>query len=264
MTGRPAGHPLTRPAGAPNPGLSFLRRKPHRFADPTGTSWRVPDVSNLHRKRFQRCSKNHTVARGRFFAVVSPPDRRKLTAMTQNASLEDLIEATARGDRAAFRALYDAGSAKLFGLCIRICRERPVAEDAMQEAFVDIWRKAAEFDPARGRAGAWMAVIARNRAIDILRRRGRAPGWGAGGDAEAGDPLAALADPTAREDGGAEAMALSECLSRVEEKTRSMLVLAYVEGFSREELSSKFDAPVNTVKTWLRRGLASLKTCLDG
>ncbi|MFV0473925.1 MAG: sigma-70 family RNA polymerase sigma factor [Pikeienuella sp.] len=184
--------------------------------------------------------------------------------MVPNASLDDLIEAAGRGDRAAFRALYREASAKLFGLCLRICRERPVAEDAMQDAFVDIWRKAAEFDPARGAGAAWMAVIARNRAIDLVRRRARAPGWGGGGEADAEDPLAALADPKAREDGGAEAIALAECLSREEEKTRSMLVLAYVEGLSREELSAKFDAPVNTVKTWLRRGLASLKTCLDG
>ncbi|WP_340109681.1 sigma-70 family RNA polymerase sigma factor [Pikeienuella sp. HZG-20] len=178
--------------------------------------------------------------------------------MELTESVEDLIAAAARGDRGAFRALYDRTAAKLFGLCLRICHDRALAEDAAQDAFIDIWRKAAEFDPARGRAGAWMAVIARNRAIDIVRRRGRAPGWGGADDA-----FAALADPKARADGGAEAMALSQCLARLEETPRRMLVLAYVEGFTRDELAARFGAPVNTVKTWLRRGLAALKTCLD-
>lgn len=180
--------------------------------------------------------------------------------MMRNATTDDLIAAAAQGDRAAFRALYERTAPKLFGLCIRICHDRSLAEDAVQDAFVDIWRKAAEFDPARGRGGAWIAVIARNRAIDTVRRRGRAPGWGGGGDGE--DALAALVDPAARPDGGAEAMALSECLSRLEETPRRMLVLAYVEGLTREELSARFGAPVNTIKTWLRRGLAALKTCL--
>lgn len=130
----------------------------------------------------------------------------------------------------------------------------------MQEAFVDIWRKAGDFDPKRGRGAAWMAVIARNRSIDLIRRRGRAPGWGDPGEGESA--LAALADPHAREDGGAEAMALSQCLSALEETPRRMLVLAYVEGLTRDELAEKFGAPVNTVKTRLRRGLAALKACL--
>ncbi|QIE57896.1 sigma-70 family RNA polymerase sigma factor [Pikeienuella piscinae] len=181
--------------------------------------------------------------------------------MEHEDNLDSLIAAAANGDRAAFRTLYEQSAAKLFGLCIRICHDRSLAEDAMQDAYVDIWRKAGEFDPARGRAGAWIAVIARNRAIDIVRRRGRAPGWGGGGDGE--DALATLVDPAARQDGGAEAMALSECLARLEETPRRMLVLAYVEGLTREELAARFEAPVNTVKTWLRRGLAALKTCLD-
>lgn len=181
--------------------------------------------------------------------------------MVDERSSDELIAAVASGDRAAFRALYEQSGAKLFGICLRICHDRSVAEDAVQDAFVEIWRKAADFDPNRGRAGAWMSVIARNRAIDAIRRRGRAPGWGSG---DGVDPLALIADPAAREDGGIDAMALSQCLSRLEDGPRRMLVMAYVEGLSREELSQRFGSPVSTVKTWLRRGLAALKTCLDG
>lgn len=124
---------------------------------------------------------------------------------------------------------------------------------------MDIWRKAADFDPTRGRGGAWMSVIARNRSIDLVRRRGRAPSSGGDGD----EALMLLADPAAREDGGAEALALAQCLSALEEAPRRMLMLAYVEGLTRDELAEKFGAPVNTVKTRLRRGLAALKACLD-
>ena len=182
--------------------------------------------------------------------------------MTEARPTEPLLLAVAGGDRAALRALYDLAAPKLFGLALRICRDRALAEDAVQEAFLDIWRKAPHFDPARGGGAGWMAVIARNRAIDIVRRQGRAPGWGGGGEGD--DPLAHLSDPSAPEDGGAEAMALAECLGRLEPQPREMVVLAYVEGLSREELSARFDAPVNTIKTWLRRGLLALRSCLDG
>lgn len=181
--------------------------------------------------------------------------------MNDRTALEPLLAAAAAGDRAAFRALYEAFAPKLFGVVLRICRDRPMAEDAVQETFVEIWRKASAFDPARGSAGAWMATIARNRAIDLVRRRGRAPGWDAGDPDEA---FALLADPRQRADGGAEAMTLAACLGRLAETPRRMLLLAYVEGLSREELSARFDAPVNTVKTWLRRGLIALRACLDG
>lgn len=182
--------------------------------------------------------------------------------MTEPGPLEDTLIAVSRGDRAAFRALYDAMAPKLLGIALRICHDRAVAEDAVQEAFIEIWRKAPGFDPERGGAAGWMTVIARNRAIDLVRRRGRSPGWGGGGEGD--DPLAALVDPSARTDGGAEALALAECLGRLEPHPRELVVLAYVEGLSREELSVRYDAPVNTVKTWLRRGLIALKTCLDG
>lgn len=183
--------------------------------------------------------------------------------MTQTPTASDLLNSAARNDRAAFRDLYRMTSSKLFAVCLRICRDRALAEDAAQDAFVEIWRKASDFDAARGDAEAWMCVIARNRAVDLVRRRGRAPSWGGGRDDDEIDRVAAMPDPGAKEDGGAESMALDECLGRLEEKQRDLVTLAYCEGYSREELAARFDAPVNTVKTWLRRGLSSLKTCLD-
>ena len=182
--------------------------------------------------------------------------------MSADADLPDLLTAVAKRDRAAFRALYAAQSAKLFAIVLRICRDRAIAEDALQDAFVEVWRKAESFDPARGKAAAWMATIARNRAIDQIRRRGRGPTIGTGGD-EDQDALAAIPDLSQPKDGGAEMIALAQCLDRMEPRDKEMVLLAYYEGYSREDLSARYDAPVNTIKTWLRRGLIALRGCLE-
>ncbi|MEM1383677.1 MAG: sigma-70 family RNA polymerase sigma factor [Pseudomonadota bacterium] len=174
-----------------------------------------------------------------------------------SAGLDDLVRATARTDKAAFHRLYDAISPKLFGICLRICQERAMAEDALQDTFVEIWRNAARFDPARGSAIAWMSVIARNRAIDLLRARGR-PEVPAG-DAATLDGLA----PGSIDTANTEYLALIDCLGRLDNRTRDMVLLAYYEGWSRNELAARYESPQNTVKSWLRRGLASLRQCLE-
>lgn len=180
--------------------------------------------------------------------------------MDVDTELNDLLRATARADRAAFRLLYDRTSPKLFGITLRICRERPLAEDVLQEVFTEVWRKARDFDPKRGKAMAWMAIIARNRAIDGLRRQSRGFASAVHGTDE---ELAMTADPNQMEDGGVEHMTLVGCLERLDTKHRDMILRAYYTGETREDLARLYDAPVNTIKTWLRRGLASLKSCLE-
>jgi len=128
---------------------------------------------------------------------------------------EDLLRRVARQDRAAYRALYDATSAKLFGVALRICRERSLAEEAFQEASIGIWRTAADFDPARGSALAWMAGVTRNRALDLLRKRGR------GDTPFEEDALERLMnEATALRAGQADLDALLQCLERLEETPR--------------------------------------------
>lgn len=178
---------------------------------------------------------------------------------TMNLTVDDLLRATANADRSAFNALYAACAAKLFGIAMQVCRERGMAEDALQESFVEIWRKSGQFDPQRGRAEAWMAVIVRNRAVDLLRQRGRNPS--ALGDSGA---LTALAGRS-REGGETEPveyLALLACLDQLQDQDREAVLLAYYEGASREELSRRYEAPVNTIKARLRRALAALRTCL--
>ena len=180
--------------------------------------------------------------------------------MTSDTEIDDLLLAVARSDRAAFRLLYDRISPKLFGIALKICRDRTVAEDVLQEVFTDVWRKARNFDPRRGEAGAWLAVIARNRSVDALRRQGRGV-MGATTGTEA--DLDAAPDPSLSGDGGVEYLTLVDCLKRLDERQRDLILRAYYRGDSREELARSFDTPVNTIKTWLRRGLMSLKKCLD-
>ncbi|MEO3431100.1 sigma-70 family RNA polymerase sigma factor [Pelagibius sp. CAU 1746] len=164
----------------------------------------------------------------------------------------------ARQDRGAYRALYDLCAAKLFGVALRICRERSLAEEAFQEAFIAIWRSAGDFDPARGSALAWMAGVTRNRALDLLRKRGR------GDRPMEDDALEVLLNEAEGLRGDqADLNALLQCLERLEETPRRAVILAYCGGLTREELAVRFDAPANTVKTWLRRALAALRGCLE-
>ncbi|WP_157215985.1 sigma-70 family RNA polymerase sigma factor [Flavisphingomonas formosensis] len=178
--------------------------------------------------------------------------------MSGAPSLEELLVATGEGDRAAFRALYERTSAKLYGIILRILPDRQQAEDAMQDGYVRIWRNAAGYDAARGRPITWLAAIARNAAIDARRVQAAR-----GGDRHAPlEPELLIARP---EGASAELLAaLAACLGRLEEGLRDLILAAYVHGDSREELAGRLGKPTGTIKTWLHRGLASLKTCLDG
>lgn len=172
--------------------------------------------------------------------------------------LSVLLAATARGDEAAFRMLYDATRAKLFGVVLRILRRRDAAEDVIQDVYVRIWSSAAQFDPARASPITWMVTIARNRAIDVLRRR-QEPVADDGG---VEDIPAAAADPLAERERSEELNRLLDCIGRLPPERRDLIRLAYIEGLSREQLAARVDAPVNTVKTWLRRSLVDVRECL--
>jgi RNA polymerase sigma-70 factor (ECF subfamily) len=176
----------------------------------------------------------------------------------------DLIEALARvaaGDRDAFGRLYVATSAKLFANIRRILGASSASEDAMQEAYVRIWRHAGDFDPSIASPIAWMTTIARHAAIDMVRSSGaKIAAKSATIDAEMADRLAAPetgGDPLA-------VTRLSDCLGKLDADRRGMVVMAYVYGLSREELAGRFERPVATVKTILRRSLVQLKECLGG
>lgn len=173
--------------------------------------------------------------------------------------LGELIARTALGDRRAFSRLYDRTSAKLFGVCLRILRDRMQAEDALQEIYVKVWRNASRFQTGRASPMTWLISIARNRSIDMLRARAsRAEEVGEVPDLadERPDPeRAALSNDTQARIGA--------CLEELKPERADALRLAYVEGYGYRELAERHSVPLNTMKTWIRRGLQSLRECLE-
>lgn len=182
---------------------------------------------------------------------MGPPD---------DAELARLLARIAGRDEAALRALYERTAAKLFGIVLRIQRDRSLAEDVLQDVYLKIWQSAGSYAPAAGAPLPWLCAVARNRAIDGLRRRSDLP-MPAGEDGESW--MERLAAPGDAEGAILDRDALVACLSRLDPTQRDCVVLAYCEGWSREELAERFGRPVNTVKTWLHRTLSALKTCLE-
>ncbi|MCJ2063591.1 sigma-70 family RNA polymerase sigma factor [Methylobacterium sp. J-088] len=182
--------------------------------------------------------------------------------MTDDDALRDLLAEVGRGDAEALARLYDLTSPKLFGIILRIQRDRGLAEDVLQDAYLRVWQAAGRYDPGTGRPLPWLCAIARNRAIDDLRRKGTAEVQGPAGD-EGEDWVARLMDPHDDATAFMDRDALGACLRQLEPMHRDCVVLAYCEGYSREELALRYDRPVNTIKTWLHRALAALKSCLE-
>lgn len=177
-----------------------------------------------------------------------------------SGDLAELIGATARGDRAAFADLYGRTAAKLLGVVLRIVRDRGAAEDVLQEVYLRVWQNASSFAPEAGRPMTWLISIARHRAIDLVRTRREVF---VRAEPDGPDPLDLVADPRDREAEFVEIDQLRLCLERLDETHRRCFLDAYYDGYSREELSRRFGAPVNTIKTWLHRGAQSLRACLE-
>jgi RNA polymerase sigma-70 factor (ECF subfamily) len=200
------------------------------------------------------------------FEINAPSMRECPGLLTQRSGSRDdsdgeltaLLSRCAAGDRAAFRALYDAQGPRLHGLALRITRDPGLAADATHDAFVQVWNQAVRFDPARGAAGAWLTSIVRYRALDITRRRVREkPGYE---PPEQEDPSP---DALAQLVTSAEGAALRHCLEELEPDRRALLMQAYADGLSHSELAEKTGTPLGTIKSWIRRSLASLKRCLE-
>jgi len=170
--------------------------------------------------------------------------------------LAQLLQKCAARDSAAFRVLYDRTSPILFARLLRMLRRRSVAEEALQEVYVRIWERAAQYEAGRGRALAWMVTIARYCAIDLMRRERMT----LVGD----DALAEVADESTAEPGAFEKPNhFDDCIGQLSENTQQCLTLAFVEGRSHDEIARLTSNPLGSVKSWIRRGLISLKDCLS-
>ncbi len=174
--------------------------------------------------------------------------------------LVDALIATGREDRNAFARLYRMTSAKLFGICLRICGERSAAEDVLSDVYLTIWRRAGAFEPGRASPISWLATIARNRAIDWVRaapNRRRA----------SLDEALALPDPAKSAEASSiaadEERRLHLCLDALDLKSRTAIRTAFFNGVTYAELADQTGVPLGTMKSWVRRGLARLKECLN-
>lgn len=174
------------------------------------------------------------------------------------AEIAELVSRVALGDRAAFSVLYERTSGKLFAICLRILKDRAEAEDALQEVYVRIWRRAGGYRDGRYSAMSWLIAIARNHSIDRLRAR----------QPLSDDIDAAGAIPDSAPNPEAAAVASSEmgriesCLGELPPERAEAVMAAYVEGYSYGELAQRFAIPLNTMRTWLHRSLKSLRDCL--
>jgi RNA polymerase sigma-70 factor (ECF subfamily) len=174
-------------------------------------------------------------------------------------ALDQLLARSALGDRRAFQALYQATAPKLFGVALRILRREDWAEEVLQECYVSVWRHAPQYSAARAAPMTWMTSIVRNRCLDWLRRPNPEP--------LADEALEALESdgpgPLAVLEGQRDSAALARCLRGLEAKQRQAIALAFFDGLSHGELARHLREPLGTVKTWVRRGLARLKDCMQ-
>jgi RNA polymerase sigma-70 factor (ECF subfamily) len=179
--------------------------------------------------------------------------------MLSSQELVWLLAAVAKGDRAAFERLYAATRAKLYGIVLRILRRRDLADEVMQETYLQIWSSAGQFDPALASPVTWMVAVARNRAIDRIRKTGDVS---AEEEPDALEVAADGADPLAKRDMSEELKRLLACMGRLDEERRRLILFAYYSGCSREQLAAKFDRPADTIRTSLRRALLDIRECL--
>jgi RNA polymerase sigma-70 factor, ECF subfamily len=179
--------------------------------------------------------------------------------MLTQAELVWLLAAVAKGDKAAFERLYGATRAKLYGVLLRILGRPELADDVMQETYLKVWQMAGKFDPTVASPITWMVAIARNRAIDIARKKAD---LSVEDSPEALGVAAETPPPLARREMTEELRRLLTCLGKLDPEKQRIVLLAYYSGWSREQLAQKLDIPVNTIKTWLRRSLLEIRECM--
>ncbi|MDW4548138.1 sigma-70 family RNA polymerase sigma factor [Defluviimonas sp. D31] len=172
--------------------------------------------------------------------------------------IAELLAGVARVDRDDFRRLYSETGGKLFGVCLRILGDRSEAEEALKEVFARAWQNARRFDASKGDGMVWLVAIARDHAIDRLRARPAR----AEGDSAPPERADALPDPEAPAAKG-EARRLADCLELIDPARSTALRSAYLGGLSTEDLARQHDVPLDTMRSWLRQGLAKLKECME-
>jgi RNA polymerase sigma factor (sigma-70 family) len=194
-------------------------------------------------------------------AALHPGYNPKMDAEAKRTQLAAALVRVAGGDRTALRIVYQDTSAKLFGVCLRILSDRSEAEDVLQEVYLTVWRKAGSFDPARASPISWLIAIARNRAIDRLRASGVLRKM------EPIEAASAASDPAPdaaeRVEFAQQHQRLADCLNELEARHAAAVRAAFLDGTTYEELATRMDVPLGTMKSWIRRALLKLRACLE-
>ena len=179
---------------------------------------------------------------------------------SERTELAQLLMRTGKHDQQAFAELYERTSAKLYGVCLRMLRDRSDADEVLQETWATVWRRAANFDPDKAGAITWLVTLARNKAIDRLRHHR---------EEQLGEPFKleeiADADPTPAADAEAsqEYQRLQRCIGALESRQRTAVREAFFTGATYNQLATRCNVPLGTMKSWIRRSLLQLRTCLE-
>ena len=181
-----------------------------------------------------------------------------------DSELMNLLDRIAAEDDTALKRLYDCTSSRLFGLALRVVRNRDAAEDVLQESFLTIWRSAGNYRASLSPPMAWLGLIVRSRALDSLRKRtsDRADLMHELDDSLAETLEGDSTNPMDATEASEQAFVLHQCLTRLESKQREVVSLAYLRDLSHGELAEQLKLPLGTVKTWIRRGLEQLRACM--
>lgn len=179
---------------------------------------------------------------------------------TDDFDYESALLDCQQGDRQALRRLYDQEARRLLGVALRIVRERRLAEDVVQDAFIQIWNRAGTFSAAQGSGRGWIYTIVRHRAISEIRRPANSRRVDVE-DIETSEASKVAAD--AAPESSVDPQLLQRCLDALESERRACIEAAYLHGYTQAELASRFDKPLGTIKSWIRRGLLSLRECLQ-
>lgn len=191
--------------------------------------------------------------------------RRVREALSMHGQLNDLsglLSRCASRDKSALQILFEQEGGRLIAIAARIVHRRDLAEEVVQDAFVQIWNKADQYDSTRGSARGWVHAIVRNRALNLIRDGKREENWD-------DNALATLSETQQMAQAESLVSALEhksrlhECLSALDAKKRNSIVLAYVSGFTHGEIAGRMNIPLGTAKAWIRRGLTSLRECMS-
>jgi len=178
--------------------------------------------------------------------------------MAEQAELLRLLQASAQGNQQSFEKLYQLTAPNLFGLCLRMLKRRDWAEEVMQEAFVKVWHHASEYHQDRGQVNTWLTSIVRYRALDRIRSQKPTEALDESHEQKASDAPGPM-DWAVK---GTEMNALEACLDELNDNQKEAIVLSFIEGLTHQELTERTESPLGTIKSWIRRGLQSLKRCL--